>query len=378
MRTVISCGGRWHAYRLARVFDQRGSLSRLITGYPKQIAVADGLPADKVTSLPLAEILARGQGLLPLGGRRFFSEARLHALYDAQAAARVPPCDLCIGWSSFSVNTLARAKQLGAVTAVERVSTHIRAQERLLREEQARMGLRGELPDPGIGDRELEEYEKVDFIVIPSSFARKSFLEEGIAHRKLVQICPGVDTDLFQPARKTDRTFRVVYVGALSLRKGIPDLLEAFAGLDLPDSELLLIGSALPEIRPVLGHYKRRFRWISPRAQRSLPELYAQGSVFALCSIEDGFGMVLLEAMACGLPVLCTENTGGPDLIENGREGFIVPVRRPDRIREGLERLYRDEELRRSMGQAARVKAERHSWEAYGEEAFRAYRGLVR
>ncbi len=377
-RVAISTGGRWHAYRLARAFHQRGWLSQLLTGYPKWVAAADGLPPERVTSLIFAELLNRAQRSLPFGGLRLFSEAQLHRLYDAQAAASLRPCDLYIGWSSFALKTLVQAKRLGAVTAIERVSSHIRVQERLLREEYARVGLRGELPEAGIVERELREYEQADFIVVPSTFAKKTFLEEGLEAKKMVQIPLGVDIHQFHPRPKTDGIFRVIYVGAISLRKGVHDLLEAFTRLHLPQSELCLIGTVAPEARPILKRYAGTFRWIPPHPHASLAELYAQGSLFALCSIEDGFGMVLLEAMASGLPVVCTENSGGPDLIENGREGFVLPARSPERVMQCLENLYRDATLQVSMAEAARKKAQQYSWELYGQRACKAYGDLIK
>ena len=228
--------------------------------------------------------------------------------------------------------------------------------------------------DPRLVERELAEYETTDLIFVPSEFAYRTFLEHGVPRHKLRKNSFGADLRVFHPIPKDDDIFRVIYVGTLSVRKGIPYLLEALCGLKLPKFELWLIGSALPEVTPFLARYEGGFRYLGPIPRTKLYQYYSQGSVFGMASIEEGLAMVQPQAMACGLPVIATPNTGAEDLFTDGVEGFIVPVRDPGTIRERVLRLYQDPGLRDEMSRAAlrRVQSMR-GWNEYGERAARFY-----
>jgi glycosyltransferase involved in cell wall biosynthesis len=169
-----------------------------------------------------------------------------------------------------------------------------------------------------------------------------------------------------------------LYVGQISFRKGIPYLLEAFAKLRHPRKRLRLIGPADDRIKSYLRtaplddvHFEGAQPFESVR--RAMSEAH----VTVLPSVEDGFGMVLAEAMACGSPVISTMNTGGLDLYRDGREGFIVPIRDPEAILRAMERLAGDPGRRQAMRAAASAKMrELGGWKQYGETVERLLLGL--
>jgi glycosyltransferase involved in cell wall biosynthesis len=101
-----------------------------------------------------------------------------------------------------------------------------------------------------------------------------------------------------------------------------------------------------------------------------LPDVLRSCHVMALPSLVEGFPVSVLEAMACGLPAIISENIGG-DIVEDGREGFVVPIRDPDAIAERLRLLHADSARRREMARAARAKAETFT-EERNHEALRA------
>jgi glycosyltransferase involved in cell wall biosynthesis len=104
-----------------------------------------------------------------------------------------------------------------------------------------------------------------------------------------------------------------------------------------------------------------------PVSQAKLRDFYNQCSVFVLASVADGFGMVVAQAMACGLPVIVTENVGAKDLIVDGVNGFIVPIGAPEIIAERLRQLQEDPDLRVRMGLAAKMTVESgYTWTDYG------------
>jgi starch synthase len=213
-------------------------------------------------------------------------------------------------------------------------------------------------------ERKEEEIRLADHIFVASSVTQTSLLEAGVVTEKISVIPYGAPVDYFNYSPKSDRQFRAIFVGRLSPRKGVHYLFDAWHSLKLPDAELLLVGSNLfPN-----GWLERRLtncRYVPSVPHQLLNQYYSSGNVFVFPSLVEGFGLVLLEAMACGLPVITTPNTAGPDIITDGVEGFIVPIRDVDALKEKLEWCYQHPQELAEMGKAARRKAEQLSWDLY-------------
>ena len=176
-----------------------------------------------------------------------------------------------------------------------------------------------------------------------------------------------------------DGAFRVIHCGRVDLRKGCHYLIEAFHGLRLPRAELWLVGPVAPEMEA----FRRRYESPSivfhgPRPQAELARWYGRCAVFCLASLEEGMAMVIPQAMACGLPVIATPNSGAEEIVREGVEGHLVPVRDVEALRRRILELYEDPERRRAMGRAAlaRVRAG-FTWDEYGDRVVAAYRELL-
>jgi glycosyltransferase involved in cell wall biosynthesis len=379
MRVTISVGGRFHAFNLAHQLLKRGHLRCLITSYPKFEVRKYGIPRSKVKSLLVKELLERGWRRLPTALQGAYNPQYLiHEAFDRLACRRLEPSDITVGWSSFFLRTMRVAKQMGAVTIVERGSSHMLYQQEILREEYGQLGLMPTLAHPRIVEKELEEYEQADYIAVPSHFVKRTFLERGTPEEKLIYVPFGVDLDEFGQVPKDDDRFRVVYAGGMTIRKGVHFLLQAFCELNLPNAELFLVGAMREEMQHFFKRYEDRFTWIGHVPQRELHKYYSQGSVFVLASLEEGLAMVLPQAMACGLPVICTENTGGSDIIRDGVDGFIIPIRETEAIKEKLLFLYDNPDLCRKMGRSAQERvATGFTWDDYGERIVRAYEKIL-
>jgi glycosyltransferase involved in cell wall biosynthesis len=235
------------------------------------------------------------------------------------------------------------------------------------------------LPNARIVEKEKREYEMADHISVPSSFVKRTFVEKGVPASKLLKMPLGVDLSEFRPLPKRDAVFRVVFAGRLELQKGVHYLLRAFSELQLQDAELWLIGSRSREMTPFLDRYDGYYTHIDHVPQPQLRQYYSQCSVLVLPSVHDGFGMVLAQAMACGLPVICTENTAGDDLVTNGVEGFVIPIRDVCALKDKLLHLYENPETCKEMGKAAlgRVAAGL-SWDDYGDRMCQQYSRILR
>ena len=299
--------------------------------------------------------------------------------FDRWMANRLEPCDVFHCLSSFGLRSHRITKErYGALTVCDRGSSHIGFQDEILAEEYLRWGIPYKPIDRVLVDRELQEYNECDLIFVPSTFVYRSFVQKGVPEAKLRKIPYGVDLRMFRPMPKSDDVFRVIYVGALSMRKGIPYLLEALCALPLPKFELWLIGAVQPEIKPFLAKYEGKFRYFGEIPRAELHRYYSQASVFVIASIEEGLALVQAQAMACGIPVIATHNTGAEDLFTDGVEGFIVPIRNTDAIRDRLLQLYHHPDQLLEMAKAALHRVQLlGGWDTYGQRVISCYQEAV-
>jgi alpha-maltose-1-phosphate synthase len=380
VQVTVSAMSRFHSFDLANEMRRRQALSRLYTSYPKT-RIEPELRADATTWLP--PILATRAALhvpAPMA-----DELRWQALewYDRWVADRLTAPSapsVFVALSGMGLRSLRRARALGYHTVCDRGSTHIAVQNGLLAEEHARFDLPYRPIDPRVVGKELAEYDEADLITVPSQFAASSFTASGVASRKIHILPYGTNISLFRRSAPRDRVFRVLFVGTAGLRKGLPYFLEAIRPLaSLPDFEVCLIGGAEANAAPFLARYRDHVRDLGFVPRVRLPEHYSRASVLVLPSIEEGFGLVQLQAMACGLPIIATPNTGAADLFTRNQCGFLVGLRDPDAIRERILQLYEDRQLLEDMSQRA-VGAMQGigGLDHYGTLAFDTYTTLVR
>jgi glycosyltransferase involved in cell wall biosynthesis len=223
-----------------------------------------------------------------------------------------------------------------------------------------------------------EECENADLIMVGSSFAASTFEEQGISAERLVTIPYGAEvSDRFTPLlkeRSQDR-FRVLFVGQITQRKGITYLFRGYKEIKGPGTELLLAGRISGN--PVaLQPYQDLYQHLGNVPQHLLPDLYRGADVFVLPTLIEGMPLVVLEAMACGIPVIVTPN-GPSDIVRDGVDGFVVPIRDAAAITERLSRLREDPALRQRMGLAARQRSLEFTWQRYATAAANVVQDLL-
>jgi alpha-maltose-1-phosphate synthase len=214
--------------------------------------------------------------------------------------------------------------------------------------------------------RKDAEIELADHVVVASEFARRGLEREyapGAMLHKVPYGAPPAATD-GPVARRRDEQMRVVYLGQLNQRKGMSYLFDALARVG-PAARLTLIGPKPARPSPALERALADHTWVPPTPHRETLALVREHHAMVFPSLCEGFGLVILEAMAQGVPVITTTNTGGPDVIDDGIDGFIVPIRDPEAIAERLVRLHQDEDFRMAMACAARRKAAIWGWPRY-------------
>lgn len=372
MRLVMSySGGTYRGVQLASEFDRMGSLSGLflpyysakhplLTFFFRRIEDKQNIDKGKVnTNMPFClfrKILSRTEGLRKIEFNHM-DRLFLGKRWDNWVASKLKSeADSILCESVFGLNSMRRAKRLGMKTFLDSLTSHIIIQDRILREESVRYGFSYSM-DRRYVDRLLKEYEVADYIIVPSRFVRDGFISMGFNEEKVICVTPGIDLSYFKPVKKEDDVFRVIYCGILGYKKGVQYLLEAFRSLALKKAELLFIGHIHSNFRKVLEKYSGWFRHVDFLPNYELYREYSQGSVFVFPSLEDSFGKVTVEAMACGLPAIVTENSGSKDVVRDGVDGFIVPVRDTESLKKKLLFLYEDKRSRREMGENAMRRA---------------------
>jgi alpha-maltose-1-phosphate synthase len=379
MKTTIVVPGRWHSFELARELNELGALHRIVTNYPKSRTRRWGIPDSKVVSLPLSLLLTRL--VWKIGGetQSMRQQFRINDLFARAAAKRLGQPDLVHAWSGAAEPSLMEARCRKIPCVVERSSSHMVEQCRLLRTEYAELGLRWEETPQRTVDRELREYALADRVFVPSGFVEKTFLQAGVSADKIFKNGFGVDVSRFRPAEKTDDVFRVIFAGSLSVRKGIHHLVAGFRQAAIPGAELVLVGGESKDTDRLVGPSDSKIVRRGHVPQSELAALYNQASVFVMASIEEGQAMVQAQALACGLPLVCTANTGGEDFLAldgEGREmaagvrefsaGFVIPPGDPAALAFVLRHLAAASGKLQRMRAAAVALARRDlSWRRY-------------
>ena len=215
--------------------------------------------------------------------------------------------------------------------------------------------------------RKDAEIAAADTVVVASSFTRQT-LAEAPELKATVEVVPYGAPEVAESSARRERRpgepLRVLFAGTLGQRKGLSYLLEAVTSLGR-HVELTLLGTPTARNCAPLDAAMRTYRWIESLPHAGVLAEMARQDVLVFPSLFEGFGLVLLEAMSRGVTVITTAHTAGPDLLEDGVDGFLVPTRSAAAIAEKLELLVREPERVAAMGEAARRKAAACSWAAY-------------
>jgi len=379
MRIVQTVFGVFHHFELARELERRGHLEAIYSTWPWMRLKREGLPRHRVRTFPSIHMAEMALNRSPLRNEWLSDElGYLNALaFDEwtahQLAKSDPQPDALIGISGSSLKTGRQLQGRGGVFVCDRGSSHQRYQQLILTDEYRRWDIDKRVSDPRDTAREEELYAMADAITVPSSFSAQSFAEMGVPAEKVHLIPYGVMLDRFRrttPPPSISERFEVIFAGQVSVRKGVPYLLEAFARVRHPNKRLRLMGSLEPELKSILHRLPAAsVEFAGSVSPEALASIMGSSHVLVLPSIEDGFGLVMGQAMACGCPVIASTNTGGSDLFTDGAEGFIVPIRDAAAIADRLQNLIDTPGLQQQLSTAALARVQRlGGWKQYGDQ----------
>lgn len=222
-----------------------------------------------------------------------------------------------------------------------------------------------ELSWPQTVFQELCREPKVaDRCIVASNYTRRSLIENGVNAQNIAVIPYGVDLEFFSPGRPEAETFKVLFVGQPVRQKGLHYLLEAWKQLRFPQAELRIVARS-DRGNSILSRYSGDYVFRADLDWNSLREEYRHADLLCLPSLSDGFGLVTLESLACGTPVLASDATGSSELLRDGEDGFVVPAANLEELMATLDSAYSDRRHLREMRAAARRKAENFPWSRF-------------
>ena len=336
LRIAIASAGRFHVLDLARELHALGHDVKFYSYVPKRRAMTFGLPAEcHVALLPFVAPFVAWQLKLPRAAPDLREALTWWALNQA-VMSRLQPCDVFIAMSGMYLEAPQYARRkFGAKIVIVRGSKHILAQDEIL----ART-LGAERPSPLSIERELAGYSIADMIAVPARHVACSFKHDSSALAKLKVNTYGVDLHAFPllPARPRTAKPVLVFAGTWCLQKG-SDLLQQVIEADARYS-LVHVGPLGDHSFP---HGHPRFCHIPKVDQSVLSDIYRKADAFIQPSRQDGLSNVITQAVASGLPVLCTDVTGGEDLHHTPTLEAridVVPAEVLGALQHGLDRLY--------------------------------------
>lgn len=353
MQVAVSTTRPFHSAMLANALVKRNARVRIYSSAPRRYFRRLD-PSVRIALVPSLLQTAMHVMRLPASQKALDADSWL---YDHSVAAVIRPGDLFIGWAIASLATARAAKRRGARFVLDRACPHVDFQQQIFEEESAAVGIPYRPQPAWFRDRQLAEYEEAERILAPSEYTRATFPE---AMRSKIIKAPLFGRCAFPAETHPERhsEFTVGVVGGEPVRKGYRYLLDAWERLALANARLLIRSDANFARYPALQ--QRLARLSNVEIVRYVPDIndfYQRCDVFALPSVDDGFGMALFEAMANEVPCIATTHCGSSELLTSGHDGIVIPPRNADLLAEALLSLYQKEELRRSLASAARATA---------------------
>ena len=312
--------------------------------------------------------------LTPIGIREKMAMTLL-PIWGAWIRRQRKPFDVAYSIMGHGTELFENAERIGALKVIDATSSHPTSYYGFWQRE-------CDIWSPGdrvgiprwIFARANRELERADVIFCPSKFVWDSMLYNGIPESKCVLNPYGVNTSQFTPRSALPLKPRFICVGTICLRKGHQYLFRAFQKVRsvLKDAELVCVGGYYPDFRRERPRWEGTFTHYQNIPLAQLTQLLRESTAFVFPSNEEGFAKAIIEAMASGLPVIATHQSGATTLVDDGVEGWIVRGRNVDQLADAMVKAASDRHLNEKMGRAAYARgAQKNTWGDYAERTVR-------
>ncbi len=368
-RVLIAAMLKWYLHHTAKAFEARGALG----GY--WVSNANTTGVEPYRRIWPYHLLKKPFYHLPFVQLEEWTRWWLLPVYDAWVERQEIPEDCNAVMAPMgSCEPLFRLADLSGrrvLKVFDAPNSHPADCARTWQEECDRFMPGYRIPWPARAVRRMaREIESADLVICPSDFVRESMVSRGVPAEKCHVRHFGVDTSIFRPRPGVPERPVFVCVGSICLRKGHQYLFRAFAKLreSHPEARLVCIGGVRPDFAVEWPAWRGMIEHHPQLSQSALAEILREASAFVLASVEEGFARVLSEAMAAGLPLIATHESGATTVITDGLQGMVVPVRSVEALYVAMKRLAEDRAMNRRMGEAALVAgAVKNSWQDYGD-----------
>ncbi|KWF12760.1 glycosyltransferase family 4 protein [Burkholderia pseudomultivorans] len=382
MKVSVAVCGRFHFHNYVERLDELGILDTFYYAH-KARASAFSLAHGRAVNIWAKEYAVRAHAKL-LKGR--FSDLLYPVYHDLwQLGVRLhwrPTPLLHVMAHGTSQHVVDKARREGSIVIGEVVNTHPAYRDRILTEEERRRGMPHASRINRQQQRLIDEVRMYDYVLAPSAIVRDSFIEHGVPAGIIKVIPYAANVKRFHPLEKRGRhadRFEILCVGQVSLRKGQLYLLEAVKRLDDKRLHVTLIGQIDPRIAPLLAPYEHLFTHIPRVDNAQLNEYYNSANLFVLPSLEEGLAVVLCEALATGLPIIATRESGAAELIEHDRSGKIIPSGSAAQLADAIAELASSpDKVEEFSRQATAAAAHTHNWNQYVDKLRHVYAGCLR
>lgn len=381
MKVGLVTTSKFHVFDTARQLHKRGLLGRVVSGYPKRLTDRENLPPDLIINYPwfTVPLMASNRLTVDTSLQRGLEWAA-HQGVDRRAASVLNDCDLVLGMHCSSLATGRAIQARGGRYWVDRPVVHIVEQDEILAEAHEKAKVRYKPIDPRKLAKEIEEYDAADQILVPSQIVARSMTRKGIPSEKVAHLPLGADLRLFSPQGEKSKEFEILFAGNLSVQKGIYVLAEALEHLRDRSIRLSLAGPVLWEAKEALERIEKvcQLEVHGKVPQDALCRLMTRATLFILPSVQDGFGVVVPQALGCGTPCIVSDRAGASEILRHGESGWIFPSGDAYALAEAILELRTNSDMRHSMAdQGQNAVAQVGGWDAYGGQLERLVLGMT-
>lgn len=286
---------------------------------------------------------------------------KLRILFDILMSFRLRHCDFLIGLNGTAVQISKIAKRkYDSVTICDQGSSHILTQDAV------RRTYSDSIPPALNTEYMLKHYECVDYLMTPATYVKTTDLNNGISQDRLLYNPYGVDTSLFTPTIKpSSDSYDVIMVGSWWKHKGCDMLIEAC--INILDLKVLHVGTVIDCDLPNTP----KFQHVEFVKETELPGFYAQAKIFVMPSLDEGFGLVLLQAASCGLPIVGSSRTGVSDIAALLADpSRCITIDEPLSVESIVDAVKKALDVHKALPAGERIqfngKVRNISWESYG------------
>lgn len=393
---LVTHPGRQHSHQLVQALHTHSMLAGYWTGVPARPLTTRPLlrplarllekhpllpiPDEKVQHCLIEPLVRRVTAWLPASIRTDWSH-RAMGQFDRWCARRLEKVDATavVAYENAALHTFQRAHELNRITILDAASFHHVWQDDVYDYAESAT------VHAGINTRKDAEIEAADHILTVSELARQSYIEGGVLPEKVTAVPVGCDLERFQQAdcdphaekpSLEDRPFTFIFAGHAGHRKGIDLLLEAASRLSEthPSVQIWIAGGADDTVAWETAPQVER---LGRLPQPELATRFQEADCLVLPSRHDSFGMVVVEAMATGLPVIITENVGAKEAITEGKSGWVIPAEDSTALYDRMRWCIDHADQVRAMQDAARRDAKPYSWEAYRKRVVHVLNAII-